>query len=205
MLKQAVFTIAIAVGVLFASGVSAAGEGPAESVAMLQKGIDTNDMALVEKYLDVNTAIEKGVESITMDEHVLREAANYPAINMALALEPATGNEILRNILCAEAREYLRYGVVSGAFADSPKEGASPYKGLFGKAFKGGKKDKRTFGNATVTKTTGDTAYVKTSLTDGRKKRKYPLDLVVRKQKDVWRITEVSNVAELFGGGKKGK
>lgn len=208
MLKRVVSAAIIAAGILLCASFpfqALAEQGPGESVAMLQKGIDTNDMALVEKYLDIDTVIEKGVESIVVDENVLREAANYPAINMALALGPATGNEILRSILGAEAREYVRHGVVSGAFSGKPVAGAPVYKGIFGKAFKGGDKDKRTFGKAAVTKTAGDTAYVKTSLTDGRKKKTYPVDLVMRKQKGVWRITEVSNTAELFGGGNKGK
>lgn len=208
MLKRIISTVIIAAGVLFYGAfpfpASAESQDPAQSVAMLQQGIDTNDMVLVEKYLDIDTVIEKGVESVVVDENVLREAAKYPAINMALALGPATGNEILRSILGAEAREYVRHGVTSGAFAGKPAADAPAYRGLFGKAFKGGDKDKRTFGKASVTKTAGDTAYVKTSLTGGRKKKTYPLDLVVRKQKGLWRITEISNVAELFGGGKKG-
>lgn len=206
MLKR-MFFIAVFAANVFLCGAPAfaaeANEGPAESVDMLQKAIDTNDMPLVEKYLDLDAVLEKGVESIIVDEDVLRDAAKYPAINMALALGPNVGNEILRTLLGAETREYIRHGVVSGAFAGKPVSSAPPYNGMFAKAFKGGEKDKRTFGIASVTKSMGDTAYVKTSITGGRKNKTLPLDLVVRKQNGVWRIVEVANAAQLFGGGKQ--
>lgn len=210
MLKRIVFWAAFAANVFLcvspvfgANAKTGGAQGPAESVTMLQKAIDTSDMLLVEKYLDIDTMLEKGVESIIVDEDVLREAAKYPAINMALALGPNVGNEVLRTLLGAEAREYIRHGVASGAFAGTPRADAPPYRGMFGKAFRGGEKDKRTFGKATVTKKSGDTAYVKTSLSGGRKNKIIPLELVARKQKGVWRIVEVANAAQLFGGGGK--
>ncbi|CAK7001809.1 MAG: hypothetical protein DELT_00060 [Desulfovibrio sp.] len=188
----------------FTASAAPAVTGPAETIAMLQKAIDTNDIALAEKYLDIDAVLAKGVENIAVDETLLRES-NHPAINMALALGPHAGSEILRTLLAAEAREYLRHGVVSGAFAGNPKADAPPYKGIFPKAFRGGDKDKRSFGKTTVTKTTGDTAYLKASIIQGRKNKTLPLELVARKQDGVWRIVEVANAAELVGGGKRDK
>lgn len=206
MLKRMMFTAVFAASLLLCGApafVAEAKEDPAASVGMLQKAIETNDMPLVEKYLDIDAVLEKGVESVVINDDVLREAEKYPAINMALALGANMGNDVLLTLLGAEAHEYVRHGVVSGAFAGKPASGAPPYRGMFAKAFKGGDKDKRTFGIASVTKSTGDTAHVKTTLVGGRKNKTVPLDLVVRKQNGVWRIVEVANAAQLFGVGKK--
>lgn len=208
MLKKVVCLLAVAACLPFTASFSFAAaqtKGPAESVNMLREAVAANDFALAEKYADIDAIIKKGVERVIVDEKILREASKNPAVDMALALGPGAGNEVLRALLAAEAREYIRHGIVSGAFAGKPRPDVPAYGGLFPEAFRGGDNDRVTFGNATTTRITGDTAHVKTSLTRGRNARVYPLELVVRKREGIWRIEEVSNAAELFGGGKKGK
>lgn len=201
------FIVAALAASLFCGAASAAGQSgdPAGSVAMLQKAIDTNDMALAEQYMDIDGVIAKGIESVIVDENIMREGAKHPAINMALALGPKTGNEILRALLSSEAREYVRHGIVSGAFAGNPRADAPPYRGIFPKAFRGGDKDKRSFGAASVTMRSGDTAHVRTTLVEGRKNAVHPLDLVMQKRDGVWRVVEVANTAALFRAESKAK
>jgi len=183
-----------------------AAAGAEESVRMLQKAIDTRDMTLVEKYLDVDGILKKGVDAALKDEAALKDIRRYPAAAVLLALGgTAGGGEAVHALLGAEIKEYVRHGVVSGSFAGKPVEGASSYNGMFGKAFRGGDKDKKSFGPAKVTRRDQTFARIATSLVETRKNRSYPLDLVAEKQDGVWRIVEVANMAELMSLGKAGK
>ena len=180
--------------------------GPAQTVAMIQKGLDTADLGLVERYLDIDAVAGKAASVAVTDENTLREAGKEPAAAVLIALGAATGaNEAVRDMLAAEAKAYARHGVSSGAFAGSPKQDAPPYHGLFSKAFRGGEKDKKTFGPATVTSQKGDTARVATSLQSGTKSKPQALDLLLQKQNGVWRVIEVVNLPEILHQNMQGK
>ncbi|MDR3074382.1 MAG: hypothetical protein LBV01_06655 [Deltaproteobacteria bacterium] len=171
---------------------------------MLQAAIDACDMARVAACLDVDAVVDKGVKAAMKDEAAMREANKFPAVALALALGASSGStEVLCGLFSSEVKEYVRHGVVSGAFAGKPREGASVYGGMFGKVFRGGDKDRRVFGPATVKSRSGATARIATSLAEGRKARVYPLELVARREKGVWRIVEVANIAELIALGMK--
>lgn len=185
-----------------------AATGPEESVRMLQRAVDARNLALAETHLDIDGIVRAGVDAALASEDVLREIQRFPAAAVLLALGGTSGGgDALRTLLATEAKEYVRHGVVSGAFAGKPEEGASTYAGMFGKAFRGGGKDRKSFGPVTVTRRGADTARLATSLVDGGKKRVYPLDLVAVRRDGVWRIVEVANLPELFGlrADKEGK
>ena len=191
---------------VFGSGcpaASAAKPGPEDSIGMLQKGIDERDRDLVEKYMDIDALVGKAVDQLLADEEVLREAGKNPAIALVLALG-GNGGEALRTLLAAEAREYVGYGVSSGAFAGKPEKTASNYQSIFGKVFRGGEKDRKRFGPATVKSREKDTAIVSTTLLDGPK-RVYPLDLKLERQSGVWRIVGLANTDVLTPKRKEAK
>lgn len=168
--------------------------GPEESIRMLQKGIDDKDIDLVQKYLDIDSLVGKAVDQLLANEDVLQEAGKNPAIAMVLALGGNPGaNEALRSLLAGEAREYVSHGVTTGAFAGAPDKNAAGYQSIFGKVFRGGEKDKKHFGPASVKSRDKTTAVVSTTLVDGVKKKSYPLDLKLEKQQDVWRVVGLAN------------
>ncbi|MCC8195037.1 MAG: hypothetical protein LIP28_10365 [Deltaproteobacteria bacterium] len=178
---------------------AASATGPADSVAMLQKGIDAKDLSLVETYLDIDAVVAKGTAQVLADDDIAKEAAQNPAIGLVLALGGnAATNEALRSLLVSEARSYVTYGVLSGAFAGKPEKTQTPYRGIFGKAFRGGAKDRKVFSPAKLVRQDGDTAVVTTTLTDGTKGRKYPLELRLEKRDAVWRVSELVNAAEFI-------
>ena len=185
-----------------------AASGPEQTVAMLQKGINTRSLALVETYLDLDAIVNRAVDAAMADDALLREAGKNPALAIALAMGGTSGgNDAFRTLLASEFREYVRHGVVSGAFAGKPVEGASVYRGIFGKAFRGGEKDKAIFGPATVREWGKKGAVVTGVLFQGARGRQFPLELRVVKQKNVWRVVELINTPELVrsGGTKEAK
>lgn len=185
---------------------AAAPAGPAQTVTMIQRGIDAADLAMVERYLDIDAVAAKAASVAVTDENTLREAGKEPAVAALIALGAATGaNDAIRDMLAAEAAEYVRHGVTSGAFAGSPKQDAPPYRGIFSKAFRGGAKDKQTFGPATVTSQNQDTARVVTSLRSGPKGTPQSLDLLLEKRNGVWRVMKVVNLPEILRKHLHGK
>ena len=186
-------------GMVWTAGAVHAAPGPVESIAMLQKGVDTRDLALVEKYLDSDGTVVKAVDVIVTDKDILRQAGQA---SFAIAAILAMGSDekmvpVLRDLMKSEAREYIRHGVVSGAFAGAPQEGVSTYGGIFGKVFRGGNKDRKKFGPATLKTSGKETAVVATTLADGAKGRTYPLELRLERQQGIWRVVEIVNVSQL--------
>ena len=182
-------------GVQFAAVAAA---GPESSVIMLQKGIDTKDLAMVETYLDVDGVVAKAVETVINDEDVLRaiEKKSFP-IAAILAMGNADQTApMLRDFLASEVKEYIRHGVVSGAFAGKPEEGVSIYQGVFRKAFRGGEKNKIVFRNPVVKKS-DKTGTVSCFMASGKKGREYPLELLAVPEGKGWRIVELRNAAGL--------
>lgn len=205
-----VFFVAVALFFCFAcpsaSVASEVGSDPAESVRMLQKGIDGKDLDQVEKYLDIDAVVNKAVDQILADEDILYEAEKNPAIAMVLALGGNAGaNDALRSLLFSEVRSYVSHGVTSGAFAGDPEKNAGTYQSLFGKVFRGGDKDRKRFGPASVQSRNENTAVVATTLMDGVKKREYPLELQLENQKGVWRIVGLNNRPVLVRKAKEEK
>ena len=195
--------VALTVMLLLVSGpvrsFAAAREDPALAVAMLQKAIDTRDMALAETYLDLDAVVKKAVDVAVADESVLREAGKDPATAIVIALGSASGaNDSMREMFASEAKEYVRHGVVSGAFAGRVVEGASVYRGIFGKAFRGGEKDKKSFGPVRVIRRGKNEARLATSLVSGTKGKAYPLELALENKTGAWRIVEIVNMPALI-------
>lgn len=208
-LKKNGISVALVAWVLFfgpGSLAPAAAAGPADSIRMLQQGIDAKDLSLVEKYLDIDGVVAKGLKQVLVDREFVNEAAQNPAIAMVLALGGnAATNEALQSLLVAEARGYVSHGVVSGAFAGSPEKTATPYRGIFGNVFRGGEKDKKVFGPAKLVKSGKNDAVVTTVLADGTKGRAYPLELRMARQDGVWRVVELANAADFMRKAKEKK
>lgn len=179
---------------------SSAAKSPEASISMLQKAVNTRDMALAEQYLDIDGVTAKAVDVIASDPAALQALGNdIVAATLALAMGGnEKANPLLKNLLQNEAREYVRHGVVSGAFAGTVAEGASTYGGLFKKAFRGGEKNKIVFGPATVRKRDGPIALVATNLAQGTKGRVYPLELRLEERDGVWRVVELANIQDFI-------
>lgn len=180
-----------------------AAPGPEETIPLLQQGIDTKNLALVEKHLDIDGVVAKGLEQLLADPEVVTEVAKNPAVAVMLALGGEEANAALHTLLLTETREYITHGVVSGAFAGTPDKTAAPYRGLFRKAFKGGEKDKKVFGPAKVSQREKNASLVTTTLADGTKGRVYPLTLRLQRQAGVWRVVELRNLPEFINAAKR--
>lgn len=173
--------------------------GPEQSLREAQKAIDSRDMAKLETYLDLQRLVSKAVDVAVTDDSVMRSVEKYPAAALVLAVGSASGaNDAIRTMLTREALEYVRHGVTSGAFAGSPVEGASVYRGIFVKAFRGGQKDRVLLSPGKVVNKDASSATMSATLAHGDTGRAYPLELLAEKQGSIWRIVEVINMPDLI-------
>jgi len=173
---------------------------PEASIAMLQQAINTRDLDLAEQYLDIDGVITKIIDILLTEEDVAKSLNNgVLTIGLALAISAdANTAAAFKEFLQSEAHEYVRHGVVSGAFSGTLSKDASTYGGLIKKAFRGKGKDNIAFGPANVLSREGESALVTTTLTRGDKGRAYSLKLRIERQSGVWRVVELINTRDII-------
>ncbi|MDL2272069.1 hypothetical protein LJC23_03445 [Desulfovibrio sp. OttesenSCG-928-I05] len=181
-----------------------AAEGPASSVAMLQKAIDGMDTDLLEKYLDIPEVTRKNaqyaVELLEKNPSLRKEAQKSPVLAFAMmSLGSKGASEALAALVAHEAQSFVHYGVASGAFAGKPGSGKNPGDPglLFAPLLKGDERDVKRFDDIRVLEQSGDTARIAASLYDGTRKKSYPLELEATRRDGIWRITDVLNREKL--------
>ncbi len=187
---------------------AAAEETPVQAIAMLQKAIETKDTDLMERHIDLDAVLSKGADAVLADTQAVRRAEETsPAI--ALVLSGLGSDEraraVAKQLLTSETKQFVRYGVSSGAFAGTAQKGPHAGAGLFGSLLRGGAKDKKTFGPATLRSRSGSEARVSATLDDAASKQSYPLDLLLRQKDGIWRVTEISNIHTLIRQATKDK
>lgn len=170
---------------------------PSAAVRGVQQAIDTSDMILLTRYMDLDGLITRAVSVAVADASVREAVAQYPAAALVLAVGGNDAVDALRALLASEIREYVRHGVTSGAFAGAPRAGVSTYRGLFGSIFRGGARDRVTITSSSITRKSAEEALINAMATYGGKDETYPLTLRARKETDDWRITDIVNMAEL--------
>ncbi len=200
--------LCLALAPLSASGTASPEKSPAQAVAMLQKAVDTKDTTLMDRHIDLDSVIGKAADAVLADTGAVRRAQeSSPTVAVILA---GLGSDertrgVVRQLLVAETTQFVRYGVSSGAFAGTAPKGSHPGAGLFSSLLRGGIKDKKTFGPVILRKETGDEALIDSSLDDAAGGRSYPLELRLRRQDGVWRITEIANIHTLIGQTAQGR
>ena len=176
-----------------------AAASPESSIPQLQKAIDTGDTALLEQYMDINAVTASATAAVIADPSAVKAAGDVPAVALLLAGMGADprAKAAIQGMLATEAKNFVTYGVASGAFAGKPKPtSASP--GLLEPLLRGGAKDAKRFGKATVRQRGESVALVSTSLYDASSAQEYPLELRLTPQKGVWRVTEITNMPALI-------
>ncbi len=194
-------TLCLALAPFAAPAAAPAGSGPVSAIAALQKAIDTRDTNLMDRHMDLDAVIGKAADAVLNDTEAVRLAEeSSPAVALMLASlgSDARTRAVARQLLASETRQFVRYGVSSGAFAGELKKGPHAGAGLLASLLRGGAKDKKSFGPATVRKDTGNEAVVATSLADASGRRAYPLELALRRAGGVWKVTEITNIQTLI-------
>ena len=174
--------------------------GPETSIARLQQAIDTRDVALLEKYMDIDSVVSKAVAAAITDPAAMQAASRTPALALALAGlqgSPET-RAAVSQLLTGETSSFIRAGISTGAFAGHkvPKDQRRS-AGLLSPLLAGASKARKTFGPSKVMEHSTNQALVSTSIYDDGSEERYPLTLRLTRNSDSWRVVEVVNLHEL--------
>ena len=173
-----------------------AASSPEESIHRLQEGVDNAETERVLSYLDIDQVVGRALDAALKHEEVLRITKQYPPLAFALSLGGGLGTGVIQDFLTAEVKQFVLYGVSSGAFAGRPHSGKPKPGGLMDGLLRGGAKDRKIFGEAITRHREGDTALVSTSLFDAGSGETYPLELKLERQNTLWRVMEITNIQQ---------
>lgn len=173
---------------------------PEAAIPQLQKAIDDSNVPLLEKHMDLDSVVNKAADFLLADPAALKAAQKTPAVALLIAgmgSDPQA-KAMLKSILVQETRGFVVQGVSSGAFAGKKISSGSKNKGLLSPLFAGASKGRKEFGTTTLLERKDGSARISTSLYDAGAKERYPLELRLEEQHEVWRITEVLNIRQLI-------
>lgn len=182
-----------------------AAETPAASLAAVQRAVDGNDHALLEKYVDLRGIIARGV-----DQFVADYAANPPGgegdplmemLSGGLSRESGTAaSQTMKLMLVEEARKFVIRGVASGSFSGRPaRDAVLPDGGLLSVLFADASTARKELRQVRVQPPDGGKASARATLYDHGSERSYPVLLgLTRQPEGHWRVTDVTNMAELI-------
>lgn len=200
----------VALLALFWAGPVWAVEPPAAALSGIQRAIDGNDYALLEKYVDVRGIIARGVDRFVADY-----AANPPGgegdplmemLSGGLARESGSAAATsMKMMLVEEARKFVIRGVASGDFSGKPApEAVLPDGGLFSVLFADASTARKELRGVGLSPVKDDRATAKATLYDHGSERNYPLQLDLRLQPEgYWKVTDVKNMADLIRSVRK--
>lgn len=99
---------------------------PEATLRAVQTALDTGDVGLFEKYVDMNGVIGRAVDIFLEEAGTpAGKHALPPVLAMLLSSAAESGSDSsVRSLLRHEAAQFVRYGIRSGAFAGCPPEDA---------------------------------------------------------------------------------
>lgn len=195
---------ALLVCALLAAGAGAT-ETPSASLANVQRAIDGNDHALLEKYVDVRGIIARGVDQFVAD-YAAHPAGGGgdPMLDMlsgGLADQSGTpAGQSMKLMLVEETRKFVIRGVASGDFSGRPSGRQDlPEGGILSVLFADASTARKELRGVRVEPPKGDRATASATVFDHGSGRGYPVRLGLRKQAEgYWKVMDVANMAELI-------
>lgn len=190
---------------LFPGRPATAAETPELAVAAIQRAVDGNDHALLEKYVDLRGIIARGV-----DQFVADYAANPPGgegdplmemLSGGLARESGSAaGQSMKLMLVEEARKFVIRGVASGSFSGRPNTSAVlPDGGLLSALFADASTARKELRHVRVKPPQGDKTSAQATVYDHGSERNYPVLLgLTRQAQGHWKVTDLTNMADLI-------
>lgn len=190
--------------------ISEAEVSPEATIVTLQRAIDTRDIILFTRHVDIDGLLNQGVSSLIDG---LRSAPSLqtkglpPMLALMLAsVQTPELEETTRNLLIREGNYFVRYGVESGMFAGSPKADIVP-SGLLTPLLQDvstGRKELRIRGKTRMLPSTASpVAIIPINVHDAGNGRSYKVDLRLEQKKGIWKVSQIANMDKLITRLKK--
>lgn len=189
---------------------SEADASPEVTIATIQKAIDTSDVTLFIRHVDIDGLLNQGVSSLIEG---LRSAPSLqtkglpPVLALMLAsVQTPELAETTQKLLVREGKDFVRYGVESGMFAGSPKADVVP-SGLlapFLQNLSTGRKELRIRGKTRrVPSLASSMAIIPITVYDAGNGKNYKVDLQLEQKNGIWKVSQIANMDKLISRLKK--
>ncbi|MFC6222174.1 hypothetical protein ACFP2F_02885 [Hymenobacter artigasi] len=170
-------------------------QGPSGALVSAAAAVQTHDMAMFEKYVDVSSVTSHLVDDVAQQSSALTSLMPGGSLMMGGAmrlLKPA-----LAKAAHQEVQRYVETGSLEAAAAAAPKRTVSV--SLTGLASKIVSPDSE-FKGIKYTREEGDNAFVGLEVTQPKYDTTMVVEVKMRRLGDHWQITQITNSAELLRG-----
>lgn len=190
--------------------ISEAEVSPEATIATLQQAIDTRDIILFTRHVDIDGLLNQGISSLIDG---LRSAPSLqtkglpPMLALLLAsVQTPELEKTTRSLLIREGNDFVRYGVESGMFAGSLKADVVP-SGLLAPLLRDvstGRKELRIRGKTRMLSSTASpVAIIPINVHDAGNGRSYKVDLRLEQKNGIWKVSQIANMDKLIARLKK--
>lgn len=170
-------------------------QGPSGALVSAAAAVQTHDMAMFEKYVDVNSVTTHLVDDVAQQSSALTSLLPGGSLVMGGAMR------LLKPTLARAARQevqrYVETGSLEAAAATAPKRMVNV--SLTGLASKIVSPDSE-FKGIKYTREEGDNAFVGLEVTQPKYDTTMVVEVKMRRQGDHWQMTQITNSGELLRG-----
>lgn len=177
---------------------------PKESLIEIQHAIDTKNMYLFEKYVDVTTLLNQGVAYFFQTLRLAPNKANLPPLLFLLSTSAQNPNFVteMTSFFVKEVSCFVQYGISSGLFAGSKTDiqSSTLLIPLLSEISTGRKELvlPQDIKLSTKNRQLPKKLLVPIHIKDYGNHHCYPVVLGMEMQKNIWRVTSIENLGELF-------
>lgn len=175
-------------------------QSPAHALKAVQKALDTGDVALFERHVDMDAIVAAAVDFFLADAQSPEGKARLsPVIAMLISSvsSSADAQQGLRALIGREARNFMVYGVQSGNFAGQSRANIPPPDGLLAPLFADASLGRKEIQSTTAALADGKDALISFSVYDYGNGRSYPVTGRMRTVNGQWRLVQVENLPAL--------
>lgn len=169
--------------------------GPSGALASAAAAVQAHDMVGFEKYVDISSVTSHLVDDVTQQGSALTSL--LPGGSLATGLAMRMLKPTLAKAAHKEVQRYVETGSLEAAAAAAPKRLVNI--SLTGLASKVVSPDSK-FKGVKYTREEGDNAYVGLEVSQPRYDTTMVVEVKMRRQGDHWRMTQITNSAELLRG-----
>lgn len=172
----------------------------AQALNVVQHAIDSGDVPLFERHVDVDALVAAAVDYFVSDAQTPEGKARLsPVVAMIISSVGSSedAQKTLRALIGREARNFVVYGVQSGNFAGTQRDNVPPPDGLLAPLFADASMGRKEIQGVSAPRVAGKDTLIAFRVYDYGNGRSYPVTGRMRLVGKQWRLVGVENLPAL--------
>ena len=181
---------------------------PEEALLQAQRGIDEANSDLFTSVVDVASVVNNASTALiaTLKEQAIKGDMGDGSTGMLLTLAAAADDSgsvaLLQPLLVSEVKSLVAAGINGGYFGGKPNGSVKPSKASLTSVLKKLPEGRREIVPGKILSEEGGKARMAATFVDPKEGR-FPLELLLERRGDNWRVVEIVNARELFNEAAK--